>query len=271
MFSTDYKYMVIKNIASLREGDHIAYKVGLIKYQHGIITKISSQSQEISIVYYNGKPNDYPRQAEIGIEEQMAKGHLYRYDYDIGIGEDAVSVVARAVNQINKVPVNACWSTDIEFAVWCKTMAKCSPNDASTLAKARVLGHVYGLVHGMRMLKIGDHVAYNNGKVYYYQHAIVMGIIGNELDVVLLLGNVSNVDNLRIMPETVDVAEYIRKDQLRKYFYDVNEWKDASLVTARAAEQVGTLVSERPFKDPQHFAIWCKSGIFQKHGKAIDA
>jgi hypothetical protein len=271
IFSTDYKYTVIRNIGSLREGDHIAYKVGRTSYQHGIITKINSETQVISIVYYSGKPNECPKHTNIGIGADMAKEHLYRYDYDIGVGDSPGCVVRRALNEIDKVPVNSCYSSGIEFAFWCKSATKCSLNDASTLAKARILGHVCGMVRSKRMLTIGDHIAYNSGSVYYYQHAIITGMTGDKLDVVLLPGNVSNVGNLSIVQDTVDVAEYIRKEQLYKYFYDVSDWKDEQRVTARATEQVGVRVSERPFRDPQHFAVWCKTGIYQLHEKTSDS
>ena len=50
-----------------------------------------------------------------------------------------------------------------------------------------------------------------------------------------------------------------------KYFYDVSEWNDVEAVKERALESVGRAVCETPFKDPLHFAMWCKTGRYQLH------
>ena len=50
-----------------------------------------------------------------------------------------------------------------------------------------------------------------------------------------------------------------------RYFYDVREWYDPDTVIARAAEMLGSGVDRLPYKDPQHFASWCRTGTLQLH------
>jgi len=66
-----------------------------------------------------------------------------------------------------------------EFAVWCKTLLPAVDwKVASALAAARMTGRVWTWVHAVDELRPGDHVAFNTGAVYYYQHAIVSRVEG---------------------------------------------------------------------------------------------
>ena len=65
--------------------------------------------------------------------------------------------------------------------VWCKTgQSGVDWKVACTLAGARMTGRVWAVVHATDELKPGDHVAFNTGAVYYYQHAIVVRIEGTN-------------------------------------------------------------------------------------------
>jgi len=71
------------------------------------------------------------------------------------------------------------YSNADEFAVWCKTLL--SPVDwkvAGALAAARMTGRVWAWVHAVDELRPGDHIAWNSGVIYYYQHGIVNSIEG---------------------------------------------------------------------------------------------
>jgi len=66
-----------------------------------------------------------------------------------------------------------------EFAIWCKTGDHSIHwNEAAKLATYRMTGRVWASVHDIGELQRGDHVAWNAGRVYYYQHAIVISIEG---------------------------------------------------------------------------------------------
>ena len=63
--------------------------------------------------------------------------------------------------------------------VWCKTgQSGVDWKVACTLAGARMTGRVWAVVHATDELQPGDHVAFNTGAVYYYQHAIVVRVEG---------------------------------------------------------------------------------------------
>jgi len=49
---------------------------------------------------------------------------------------------------------------------------------ASALARARMLGRVWTWIRSVDELRPGDHIAFNTGAVYYYQHAIVTRLQG---------------------------------------------------------------------------------------------
>jgi len=40
MFSSDYKFTVIRNVCCLREGDHVCYTIGIGNYEHGIVARV---------------------------------------------------------------------------------------------------------------------------------------------------------------------------------------------------------------------------------------
>jgi len=66
-----------------------------------------------------------------------------------------------------------------EFAIWCKTGNRSiHRNETAKLATYRMTGRVWAWVHDIGKLKRGDQVAWNDGTVYYYQHAIVSSIEG---------------------------------------------------------------------------------------------
>ena len=41
-----------------------------------------------------------------------------------------------------------------------------------------MVGRVWSWVHGVDELRPGDHIAFNTGTLYYYQHAIVTAVEG---------------------------------------------------------------------------------------------
>ena len=86
---------------------------------------------------------------------------------------------------------------------------------------------------------------------------------GRQVNIIYLVGNVP--DNSIVKIDTVDVSKYLRAEQLCKFFYDVREWYDPETVTARATSLLGSTADKLPFKDPQHFAMWCKTGTYQLH------
>jgi len=72
------------------------------------------------------------------------------------------------------------YSNADQFAVWCKTLLNPAVDCkvASALAAARMMGQVWAWVHAVDELRPGDHVAFNSGALYYYQHAILHSIEG---------------------------------------------------------------------------------------------
>ena len=88
---------------------------------------------------------------------------------------------------------------------------------------------------------------------------------GSQVSLIYLLGNVSDISRMVIESATIDVSKYLRAEQLCKYFYDVREWYDSDAVVQRAQSLVGSTADRLPFKDPQHFAMWSKTGTYQLH------
>jgi len=88
---------------------------------------------------------------------------------------------------------------------------------------------------------------------------------GNMINVVYLLGNVSEVESKVKKSDKIDVSKYLGAEQLCKYFYDVREGFDPADVIQRAEIHVGSTANTLPFKNPQHFAMWCKTGSYHLH------
>jgi len=93
-----------------------------------------------------------------------------------------------------------------------------------------------------------------------------------HVSLVYLVGNAWLASRKVVTLHTVDVSKYLRKEQLCKYFYecDVKEWYDPDTVVSRAKSKLGATASKLPFKDPEHFAMWCKTGTYQLHSMAQD-
>ena len=85
------------------------------------------------------------------------------------------------------------------------------------------------------------------------------------MSIIYLVGNVDDVTKMIVQQNTVDVSKYVRDEKLCKYFYDVREWYDPDTVIERAMEVVGSTADKLPYKDPEHFATWCKTGSYQLH------
>ena len=88
---------------------------------------------------------------------------------------------------------------------------------------------------------------------------------GRHVLLTFLDGNLADISRMAVKTDSVDVTKYLRSQQLCKYFYDVREWYDPETVISRATSLVGSTADKLPFKDPQHFAIWCKTGTYQLH------
>ena len=85
---------------------------------------------------------------------------------------------------------------------------------------------------------------------------------GTQVSVIYLVDDGSIVS---VKSDTVDVWTYLTMQQICKYFYDVREWAEPDSVVSRARSVVGSTADKLPFKDQQHFAMWCKTGSFQLH------
>jgi len=85
---------------------------------------------------------------------------------------------------------------------------------------------------------------------------------GHEAGVIYLIQDGSN---MVVKSDTVDMWTYLMMNQICKYFYDVREWEDQDGVISRANSLIGSTADKLPFKDPQHFAMWCKTGSYQLH------
>jgi len=94
---------------------------------------------------------------------------------------------------------------------------------------------------------------------------------GPQVSIIYLLGNIRDISRQVVMLDTVDVSNYVRAEQLCKYFYDVNEWHDPETVIARVKDLIGSTAAMLPFKNPEHFAMWCKTGTYQLHCSTADA
>jgi len=88
---------------------------------------------------------------------------------------------------------------------------------------------------------------------------------GRQIGIIYLVGNVQPASKMVVQSETIDVSKYLRGEKLCKYFYDVKEWYDPDTVIARATNLIGSVADLLPYKDPQHFAMWCKTGTYQLH------
>jgi len=88
---------------------------------------------------------------------------------------------------------------------------------------------------------------------------------GSKVSLIFLVGNMSDASRMTVMSDTIDVSRYLRAEQLCKYFYDVREWYDPDGVVARAGSLLGWTADRLPFKNPQHFATWSKTGSYQLH------
>jgi len=95
---------------------------------------------------------------------------------------------------------------------------------------------------------------------------------GTEVSLIYLVGNVWSTSSMVVKLDTVDVSKYMRKEQLCKYFYecDVKEWYDPDTVVSRANSKLDDTASKLPFKNPEHFAMWCKTGTYQLHSVEQD-
>jgi len=89
--------------------------------------------------------------------------------------------------------------------------------------------------------------------------------VGRRVSIIYLLGNVADVTRRVVRQDTIDASKYVRAEKLCKYFYDVREWYDPDAVVARATDVVGSAADKLPYKDPEHFATWCKTGSYQLH------
>ena len=95
---------------------------------------------------------------------------------------------------------------------------------------------------------------------------------GNRVGLIYLDGNVWRTSSMVVKSDTVNVSRYLKREQLCKYFYDcdVREWYDPETVVSRARSKLDATASKLPFKDPEHFAMWCKTGTYQLHSMARD-
>jgi hypothetical protein len=262
MVSTDYKFTKVKSIGSVWEGDHVCYKAGVFAWEHGIVIEViqSSSFSEIRGVWFTKGTGNVDR--TVRVEKYIRDGQLYRYDYDIAVGNDAETTKQRALSEAGQRSSTS-YNSGESFGVWCKMSASISPEDASTLAKARMVGRVSTLVQGKDDLQIGDHISCGPAL-----HAIIVERRETMLEVVCFPSDGN--ESLAVVQKLLDVTEHLEKNKVWKYFYDVNEWKDASdssEVVFSAKMNVDKIACELPFKDSEHFATWCKTGLRQLHGK----
>ena len=117
---------------------------------------------------------------------------MYRHDYDIAVGVSGQTAKETARREITEPTEPIPYTNSYEFAIWCKTVNRKPETgnsvdwkavdwkEAAALASARMTGRVWAWVHAIGELQPGDHVALNFGAVYYYQHAVVSSIEGNN-------------------------------------------------------------------------------------------
>jgi len=86
--------------------------------------------------------------------------------------------------------------------------------------------------------------------------------IEKKVSAIYLVGNVSEMATMVVRSDEVDVTKYLKKQQICKYFYDVTETYDPEDVIRRATESLGSTLERLPFKNPHHFAMWCKTGSY---------
>jgi len=93
---------------------------------------------------------------------------------------------------------------------------------------------------------------------------------GTHVSLMYLVGNAWFTSSMVVKIDTVDVSKYLKNEQLCKYFYDcdVRKWYDPETVVSRARSFLRVTASKLPFKDPEHFAMWCKTGTYQLHSMA---
>ena len=84
---------------------------------------------------------------------------------------------------------------------------------------------------------------------------------GRRVSLIYRLGNVSDSSRKVIKLDAIDMSG----KQLCKYFYDVREGGNPDDVIGRAQSRIGLTANRLPFKNPQHFAMWCKTGSYQLH------
>jgi len=95
----------------------------------------------------------------------------------VGVSNDAARdrALCETVEPTEPMPYN---NAD-EFAIWCKTlMNPVQWKVASALAAARMVGRVWVWVCAVEELRTGDHISFNSGSMFFYQHAIVSHIEG---------------------------------------------------------------------------------------------
>jgi len=83
---------------------------------------------------------------------------------------------------------------------------------------------------------------------------------GHLINVIYLLGNVSDVSKMVVKSDAIGAPRY-----LCKYFYDVREGESPDDIIERAQSRMGLTAGRLPFKNPQHFAMWCKTGSYHLH------
>jgi len=105
---------------------------------------------------------------------------MYRLDYDVAVGVSGHKAKEAALCETTEPTEPMPYDNSDQFAVWCKTLLNpvIDWKVAAALAAARMTGRVWTWVHATDELRPGDHVAFNSGKVYYYQHAIVSHVQG---------------------------------------------------------------------------------------------
>ena len=120
-------------------------------------------------------------------------------DYDIAVGVSKDKAKETALSETKQPTEPIPYDNSEEFAFWCKTLLNPVVNVdwkvAAALAAARMTGRVWAWVRAMDELRPGDHVAFNSGTVYYYQHAIVTGVQGMFFDAHLSPPQLSDINS----------------------------------------------------------------------------
>jgi len=100
-------------------------------------------------------------------------------DYDIAVGVSGQTAMDIALREADRPTEPKPYGNDKKFALWCKTQLNgVHLSSACELATARMKGRVWAWVRATDELMRGDHIAWNSGVFYYYQHAIVTRIDG---------------------------------------------------------------------------------------------